>query len=112
VVQGGGTVRSFPIDTHGESVQVLFWAKDVGKKSIIAKIEVLQGPNNYKQPYDLHLGGGSQPYHAVFATPGSGVTLRIKSKKNVADRKFEVVVAPYEIGEDPASVTSDGGWYG
>jgi hypothetical protein len=97
----GMAIRSFPVPDNVESVQVVFTSVRScapKPKSIKAKIEVLQGPDCRKQVFDLHAGGGSQPYHAVFETPGKGVTLRIISK-NVLEYPFEVSVVPYVIGD-------------
>lgn len=97
VAGGGGAIRTFEVDDNVESIQVIVWGK-VSKKSFKCLIEVLQGPNNDKQVYDLQCGGGSQPYTAIIQTPGKGVTLRIRNKKFVEDGLFEFAVVPYKVG--------------
>jgi hypothetical protein len=115
--KGGGAIRTFVIPTEVESVQIIIWSTNTGKKSCRAKIEVFQGPNNAKQTYELQVSGGLQPYHAVYATPGEGATIRIQNLKFVEDGLFEVVVVPYKVGpppnpEEDAIVSTNDWWSG
>jgi len=92
---GGGCVRYFNIPDDVETTQLVLWSRDVGKRTVKCKIEVLQGPNSVRQLYDLHCGGSTQPYHAVIPTPGPGWTIRIMAV-NYMEFPFEAVVEPYE----------------
>lgn len=102
-VQGTNTdgewsaVRTFNIPATAESVQVICWSKFTGGKSLRAKIEMNQGPNNPKQTYTLQCSGSYQPYTCVIPTPGPGWSLRIKNSKFVEDGLFEVAIIPYDI---------------
>jgi len=108
-MKGPGAVRTFPIEDKVESVQILFWSAAVGRKSTKAKIEILQGPNFIKQSYDLQLSGGSQPYHAVFMTPGDGVSVRIRSN-HFLEFPFECMVIPFETGEAKPALQGKEWW--
>lgn len=94
---GGGAVRTWTFGEEVESIQILCWAKDVGKKSFKMDIEIYQGPGEAKQKYFLQCGGGSQPYHAVFELPEGGSMIRLKNKKFVEDGLFEAAVVPFKI---------------
>jgi len=98
-VGGFGAVTTFPVADNVEAVQLMIWSKNTGRKSCKAIIEVLQGPNNYKQEFHLQVSGSNQPYHAVFETPGPGWIVRMQNKKYVEDGLFEAVVVPYKVGD-------------
>ena len=91
-----GAVRSFPIDSSIDAVQLILWSTNVGKRTCKCHIELLRGPNNMKQRIDLHCGGSTQPFHAVFETPGNEEwTLRLFNK-NFLEFPFEAVLIPYD----------------
>lgn len=103
IVQGGSTDGGtggqwvyWEIPQNVNAVHLIAWAVDTGKKSFRLKTEVLKGPNNIMQHYTLQCGGGSQPYHTVLQTPGSGWVVRMQNLKFMEDGKTEVVIMPYE----------------
>jgi len=96
---GGGSIRYFNIPDDVETTQIVLWSRDIGKRTVKAKIEVLSGPNSVRQLYELHCGGSTQPYHAVIPTPGPDSTIRIIAT-NYMEFPFHAVVTPYEVAGD------------
>ncbi|KAL3942938.1 MAG: hypothetical protein SGBAC_002966 [Bacillariaceae sp.] len=74
----GGALRSYPLPEQVESCQILL--KTDGRH-LKAKVELLQGPNNVKQAFEVYASDGSyRPLHVVLDTPGSGNMVRIINK--------------------------------
>lgn len=92
---GGGSIRYFNIPDDVETTQMVLWSRDLGKRTVKARIEVLSGPNSVRQNYELHCGGSTQPYHCVIPTPGPGWTIRVIAT-NYMEFPFHAVVTPYE----------------
>lgn len=74
----GGALRSYPLPESVESVQILLRTDG---RHLKAKVELLQGPNNKKQVFDVYASDGSyRPLHIVVDTPGGGNMVRIINK--------------------------------
>lgn len=75
IIQGGGSIRSYPFDSSVESVQILLGTDG---RQINSRIELLQGPNNSKQIIELYSENGEyRPFFGILETPGSGNVIRI-----------------------------------
>jgi len=107
---GLGAVKAFPISDNIESVQIMWWSKDTGKRAAKSKIEVLQGPNSIRQVFDMHCEGTTQPYHAIIETPGTGWTIRMWSKSPM-EYPHEIVVEPHTVADHGGMSGDESLWW-
>jgi len=79
----GGAVYSVPFEPGVEQVQVLL---NTDTRQLNAKVELLNGPNNKKQEYEIFTNNGLlNALYVVFNTPGTGNTIRVT---NIAPLEF------------------------
>ena len=101
----GGALRSYPLPEDVESVQILL--KTDGRH-LKAKVELLQGPNNKKQVFDVYASDGSyRPLHIVVDTPGAGNMVRIVNKYTM-EFPLLATVQPLAIKSNKGPIRSDG----
>lgn len=71
----GGSVFTVPFPASVDRIQVLL---NTNGMKLNARIELLNGPNNIKQTYELHTNDGkNRPFYAVFEAPGAGNVIRV-----------------------------------
>lgn len=71
----GGAIHTVAFAPQVEQIQVLL--KTQGMK-LNARIELLNGPNNIKQTFELHTNDGmNRPFYAIFEAPGAGNVIRV-----------------------------------
>jgi hypothetical protein len=79
----GGAVYSVPFDPDVEQVQVLL---NTDTRQLNARVELLNGPNNKKQEFEIFTNNGLlNSLYVVFNTPGSGNVVRVT---NIAPLEF------------------------
>jgi len=77
----GGAIRIQPFPPEVDQLQVLL--KTNGKQ-LKAKIELLNGPNNVKQEYEVYASNGdATSLFIVFETPGAGNSIRVKNQASL-----------------------------
>lgn len=92
----GGAVRMQPFPAEVDQLQVLL--KTDGKQ-LKAKIELLNGPNNVKQEYEVYASNGdATSMFIVFETPGPGNAIRVKNLASL-EYPLDMYVRASQTGE-------------
>lgn len=79
----GGAVHSVNFDASVDQVQVLLYTDT---RQLNAQVELLNGPNNFKQKFEVFTNNGLlNSLYVVFNTPGSGNVVRVT---NLAPLEF------------------------
>jgi hypothetical protein len=77
----GGAIKSFPLDPSVEQTRVLL---NTDTRQLNAVVELLNGPNNVKQRFEIFTNNGVlNSLYVVFNTPGSGNTVRIMNQATI-----------------------------
>jgi len=79
----GGAVHSVNFDATVDQVQVLLYTDT---RQLNAQVELLNGPNNFKQKFEVFTNNGMlNSLYVVFNSPGSGNVVRVT---NLAPLEF------------------------
>lgn len=110
----GGAMCTFKCEPSVESVQVLL---NTNGRPLNAKIEVLQGPNDYRQIIELTAHDGlNQPLYCFLDTPGAGHVVRVVNNGPMYDPITASVVPLHEsaptreVGLEPAGLQAGRRW--
>lgn len=94
MLQGGGSIISFPLDPQVRSAKVQLRTDG---RPLNAKIELIQGPNTIRYSIDLYNEDGNlRQFYTVISTPNAGNVIRIVNTAPV-EYPLTVAVEPFEI---------------
>jgi hypothetical protein len=99
LVQGGGAVHSVPLTPGGSRARVFL---NTDGRNLKAKIELLNGPNNVKQRFEVYTSYGvGCSLYIVFDTPGSSqYTVRIINENRVEFPAYAFVSQFFDKKDD------------
>mmetsp|Transcript_22624 Transcript_22624/g.41243 ORF Transcript_22624/g.41243 Transcript_22624/m.41243 type:complete len:320 (-) Transcript_22624:60-1019(-) len=88
LLQGSGTVKTYPLSNEVDKVKVHFTTNG---RPLYGKIELLMGPNSVRYEMDVYSEDGKEwPFFTILDTPGQGNSIRVV---NTADFTFPLKVA-------------------
>jgi hypothetical protein len=101
----GGAVRMHPFPPEVDQLQVLLRTNG---KQLKARIELLNGPNNVKQEFEVYASNGeATALFLVFETPGAGNAIRVQNLASL-EYPLDMFYRPSKtgVGVEPASAAN------
>jgi len=87
LLQGSGTVKTYPLSNEVDKVKVHFTTNG---RPLYGKIELLMGPNSVRYEMDVYSEDGKEwPFFTILDTPGQGNSIRVV---NTASWEFPLKV--------------------
>ena len=92
-VEGNGAVKSFDFPPSVDEIQVCL---STDTRQLDARVEILNGPNNFKQIFKIFTNNGlKNSLFLVFKAPGAGNVVRVRNMAPL-EFPFKAWVAPVE----------------